>query len=96
MQWGTDRPSTETWVAAVDVARQNVAAARTHLETARIATAGLAAATAWASPAMAAFQHDLDRWLDGLALRDEALHAFDQHLVDARARLLTHGWNGLG
>jgi hypothetical protein len=96
MQWWTDRPSTETWVAAVDGARQNVAAARTHLDTARTAAAALTAATAWASPAMTAFQHDLGRWLESLALRDEALRTFDQHLGDARARLMTQGWSGLG
>jgi hypothetical protein len=96
MQWWTDRPSTETWVAAVDGARQNVATAITHLEVARTQAAGLAAATAWASPAMTAFQDDLGRWLEGLALRDEALRAFDQHLGDARARLMTQGWNVLG
>lgn len=96
MQWWTERSSTETWVAAVDAARQNVATARTHLETARTATAGLTAATAWASPAMTAFQLDLGPWLDGLALRDGALRAFDQHLIDARARLVAQGWDGLG
>ncbi|MBZ4488482.1 hypothetical protein LQ938_14895 [Microbacterium sp. cx-55] len=94
MSWVPDPTTTANFIADVAAARGYVAVARHHLVAARTLTTGLAAATKWASPAMVAFEHDLDAWLRDLALREEAIEAFDQQLEAANTRLVQRGWPG--
>jgi hypothetical protein len=96
MHLWTERASTEAWAADLAAAQRDVVAARERIAEARTAAAGLIAATAWASPAMTAFQGELGAWLDRLDRQDDRLVAFDAVLTDAGIRLQAHGWNGLG
>jgi hypothetical protein len=96
MLWRTEQASTEAWLADIDAARRDIAAARAQLAAVQVVATALIPATAWASPAMTAFQSDLARWVDRLVRLDESLAAHDRSLGDARLRLLAHGWNGLG
>lgn len=91
MPWVPDPTATASVLADIDAARGHVALALQLVDTAQAATVGLPAATRWRSPSMAVFEGDLDRWMQEVTRREEALRELDGQLFGARIRVQAGG-----
>lgn len=78
-------------VFSFDAARRDVLAAVEVIEAVIRDAIGLAAATAWASPAMRAFQVEHDAWTAALDQERQQLLALDDAIADIRRRTLVDG-----
>jgi hypothetical protein len=95
MQWVPEQTMVEAWVVELGTARHEIQDAHARVVAARHDGEELVAATAWASPAMAAFQRQQEVWLAELARWERDLDELDTQLAVARARLIGHGWSGV-
>ncbi len=75
----------------LDAARRHMLEAADVLGRVLAASSEVAAATAWASPAAAAFQRALADWAAGIAGDRAAAMGIDADLADTRSALLVHG-----
>lgn len=82
-------------VFSFDAARRDVLAAVEVIETVIRDAASLAAATAWASPAMRAFQLAHDAWTAALADERQRLLALDDVIAEIRSQALVTGGGNL-
>ncbi|WP_159502498.1 hypothetical protein [Microbacterium sp. 18062] len=92
MHWATEHAASDVWAFELEAARRNLAAALAAIERVCGASRDLVAATAWSSPAMAAFQGQQDAWLADLERRRYDLDELDRVLIDTRSYLLTQEW----
>ncbi|MDQ1205096.1 hypothetical protein [Microbacterium sp. SORGH_AS_0862] len=82
-------------VFSFDAARRDVLSAVELIETVIRDASGLAAATAWASPAMGAFQLAHDAWTTALADERRRLLDLDDVIAEIRTRALVTGGGNL-
>jgi hypothetical protein len=95
MQWVAEQTMVDAWVAELAVARHEIEDAYALVAEAQRTGAELIAASAWASPAMAAFQAQREVWIDELARGERELRELDAQVARVRARLFLTGWEGV-
>lgn len=78
-------------VFSFDAARRDVLSAVELVETVMRDATGLAAATAWDSPAMRAFQLAHEAWAGALEAERQELLVLDEAIADLRSRTLVNG-----
>ncbi|MFF2631385.1 hypothetical protein ACFVR6_00730 [Microbacterium sp. NPDC058021] len=86
--------SLEIQVARIDAARAALASAQDDLAAIRARAGALAHATAWQSPAAAAFQDAVDAWQQGISLADWRIDRLRDDLRSTRDRLLAQAGPG--
>jgi len=97
MQWGTARAVPDGGISEVDralldAARQHAEAAAAVLEEVIVAARAIAVETAWASPAMSAFQQREHLWRDDLGAHERTVREVSAALAGAGAGTFARGW----
>lgn len=84
----------ETQVACIDAARAGLASAQDDLAAIRVRAGALAHATAWQSPAAAAFREAVQAWQHGIALADGRIDRLRDDLQRTRDLLTAQAGPG--